>query len=171
MNDQMLRDLLRRLNVLERTSARVRVGEVTGTGPTDVALGGASTSYEDVAALGGPTLTTGDQVAALVWGNDLLVLGAISGLRTVRGTVSSTGAIVEGAGFTVTKGAPGVYAITFNPAFADAPAVVAGAGASGGAYMAKVSPQPTTAGFGIIAFTTAAANLDAEFHFVAVGPA
>ncbi|HTE61634.1 MAG TPA: hypothetical protein VK631_14880, partial [Solirubrobacteraceae bacterium] len=108
MNDQMLRDLLRRLNVLERTSARVRVGEVTGTGPTDVALGGASTSYEDVAALGGPTLTTGDQVAALVWGNDLLVLGAISGLRTVRGTVSSTGAIVEGAGFTVTKGAPGV---------------------------------------------------------------
>ena len=62
MHEQMLRDILRRLNALERTSARVRVGEVTDVAPLDVALGGSDVSYEDVKALG--PLANGDQVIA-----------------------------------------------------------------------------------------------------------
>lgn len=86
MHETMLASVLRRLNKLERESARLRVGEVTGVGPLDVALGGASTSYQDVAATG--SARTGDQVAALVSGNDLLVLGRVGDGGTPWTTVT-----------------------------------------------------------------------------------
>lgn len=75
MNDATLADILRRLKALEQTTVRYRAGEVTDTGPLDVALGGASTSYEDVSAVG--DARTGEHVATLLWGNDLLVLGPV----------------------------------------------------------------------------------------------
>lgn len=75
MNNDVQDDILRRLNAIERSMARVRVGEVTGTGPADVALGGADTSYEEVKSLG--PMVSGDQVATLVWGNDLIALGRV----------------------------------------------------------------------------------------------
>ena len=70
-----MRDLLRRVAALERQQVRLRVGEVTGTAPLDVALGGSDTSYEDVASVG--AVASGDGVATIVSGHDLLVLGAI----------------------------------------------------------------------------------------------
>jgi hypothetical protein len=74
-NEQMLRDLLRRVTWLERNMPRLRVGEVTDLAPLDVALGGADESYEDVNAIG--PLDDGEQVAALVAGGNLLVLGRL----------------------------------------------------------------------------------------------
>lgn len=80
MNEQTVRNILRRLDALERTRPRLRVGEVTDVAPLDVALGGSSVSYEDVRSLG--ALAAGDRVAVLVSGNDLLVLGAVD--RCIR---------------------------------------------------------------------------------------
>jgi hypothetical protein len=76
MNDQMLRDLLRRVSVLERNQVRLRVGEVTGTAPLDVALGGSDVSYDDVRSV--QPVGSGDQVAALTAGHDLIVLGPVA---------------------------------------------------------------------------------------------
>lgn len=77
MNPDVINDLIRRLDKLERTAVRYRAGEITDTSPLSVALGGSDVAYEDVRALAhGPTV--GDQVAALVFGNDLLVLGRIA---------------------------------------------------------------------------------------------
>jgi hypothetical protein len=96
----IIRALEQRLRRLEREAVRLRIGEVTGTAPLDVSLGAADTSYEDVRALDGITLGSGDKIAALVAGNDLLVLGAIGdGRRVSRGTqnVSTTASVTGSA--------------------------------------------------------------------------
>jgi hypothetical protein len=77
VNEQLAQDLDRRLRALENTAVRYRAGEITGTAPLDVALGGSDTSFEDVAALTAD-MQVGDIVAALTWGNDLLVLGKLT---------------------------------------------------------------------------------------------
>lgn len=89
MNDQILQDILRRLQRLDQTTVRYRAGEVTDVGPLDVALGGSDVPYEDVASVAGVQLNIGDQVAALLWGNDMLVLGRMVGSIAV-GTDSVT---------------------------------------------------------------------------------
>jgi hypothetical protein len=73
--EQMMRDLLRRVTALERQQVRLRIGEVTDLAPLDVALGGSTTSYEDVSAIG--PVADGEQVAALMSGGNLLVLGRL----------------------------------------------------------------------------------------------
>lgn len=89
MNENVIRDIQRRLDALEQTRPRLRVGEVTDLGPLDVALGGSDVPYEDVQAIG--PVADGDSVAALVWGADLLVLGALNrGIRFGTGTVTIT---------------------------------------------------------------------------------
>lgn len=77
MNEDTLRDLMRRLGELERTSVRYRGGSVTDDSPLTVTLGGAATAYANVQAVT-PRALTGDHVATLTWGNDLLVLGAVA---------------------------------------------------------------------------------------------
>lgn len=100
MDDATLVDLQKRLLALESTSVRYRAGEVTGTGPLDIALGGSSTSYENVRQVL-PGAHTGDHVGALVYGNDLLVLGHVvpSGTTAYTPSWTSSGtapAIVNG---------------------------------------------------------------------------
>jgi hypothetical protein len=75
-NEQVLRDLLDRIQRLEHSSVRVRVGEVTDDSPLSVALGGADEAYEDVKSVVAG-LSIGDTVAVLLWGGDLIVLGEI----------------------------------------------------------------------------------------------
>ena len=77
MNPDVLRGLMRRLDRLEREAVRYRAGEITATAPLSVALGSAATSYEDVRAIQ-PSAALGEQVATLVFGNDLLVLGELT---------------------------------------------------------------------------------------------
>lgn len=90
MNERMLRDLLKRVRALERQMPRLRVGEVTGVGPLDVSLGGSDVPYEDVKSVQG--VASGDRVAALLAGNDLIVLGAVGdgSLALAGGTATAT---------------------------------------------------------------------------------
>lgn len=77
MNDAALRTILKRLEQLERTSVRARLGEVTDDDPLTITLGGADTEIAGAPHLADTPLATGDPVAALTHGNGLLVLGRI----------------------------------------------------------------------------------------------
>lgn len=77
MDDAAVRDLLKRLEVLERTSVRARLGEVTDDSPLTVTLGGADAEIASAPHLADAPFATGDPVAALTYGNGLLVLGRI----------------------------------------------------------------------------------------------
>lgn len=92
MNDEVIADLQRQINDLSRSVARYRRGAITGVAPVDVDLGGSGISYEGVKQIH-PGAVVGDQVAALSFGNDLLVLGRIvaGGVTTYTPTWSSSG--------------------------------------------------------------------------------
>lgn len=77
MDDAALRQIMRRLDHLERTSVRARLGEVTDDSPLAVTLGGADTAIDSAPHLADVALDAGDPVAALTYGNGLLVLGRV----------------------------------------------------------------------------------------------
>jgi len=56
---------------------------------------------------------------------ELFAMGGVENLRTIVGRVSSGGAVMQGAGYTVGKGGDGEYTLNFNPPFASDPVVVA----------------------------------------------
>ncbi len=96
MNEHLAQDLDRRLRAIESAMVRYRAGEVTGTSPLAVALGGADTSFEDVRSLTAD-LQVGDIVSVLVFGNDLLVLGKITpGFRFGSDTMTWTASTDSG---------------------------------------------------------------------------
>jgi hypothetical protein len=165
--EQLLRDILRRLDALDRTRPRLRLGEVIDTSPLDVALGGSDVAYENVKALN--PVRVGDIVAVLVAGNDLLVLGPVGdgSAGIIRGTVTAPGAVLRGEGFTSANTGTGLYTVTFDEPFAALPIIVAGAGATGGAYAVKVSNVAAGSADFITYITNTAANADREFHFAA----
>lgn len=173
MDDRIIRNLLQRLQSLERRSVRFRVGEVTATSPNlQVSVGGADDPYTGCRSLAHQSIKTGDTVAVLMFGSDLLVLGrivtAVQNQVIVAGVVGSTGS--EDGGDTslwsVNKTGTGVYVITFAPAFSAAPVVTASA-MSWGAQTTAASPSSAT----ISVFNTSTGvALDRGFHFTAVGP-
>lgn len=75
MNDATIRDLLHRLDAIERRQVAVRMGVITDTSPLAVALGGSEDSFAARAVQGIP-LAVDDVVAVLTFGNDMLILGA-----------------------------------------------------------------------------------------------
>jgi hypothetical protein len=77
MDPRILRDIMRRLSRVEARSARLRYGVITATSPLTVKLGNAATDYPDVRQLDTGALSVADNVAVLVRGNDLLVLGRV----------------------------------------------------------------------------------------------
>lgn len=98
---------------------------------------------------------------------ELFAPGGPENLRIIRGSVSSAGAILEGSGFTVSHRGTGLYLVTFNTAFSDAPTVLGSAGAGRtfsagnlGTTSADIATQSTTTG----------STADAQFHFIAIGP-
>lgn len=100
MDSPAVRDILRRLKELERTTVRYRQGQIVDASAMSVSLGGSDTTYDGVAALGSADLADGDTVAALTFGNDMLVLGGISGGATAARAFFSTGGPIVGAGRT-----------------------------------------------------------------------
>lgn len=80
---EVVRDLTRRLDTLNRIAVRYRQGEITSLSPLSVDLGGSGIPYTSVRALPGSALAIGDVVAVLTWGNDLLVLGRVKADRSV----------------------------------------------------------------------------------------
>jgi hypothetical protein len=77
MDDAAIRQLISRLNGIERTAVCFRKGVVEDTDPLAVSLGGADIPYNNVRTLGATVLEVGDTVAALAWGSDLLILDRI----------------------------------------------------------------------------------------------
>lgn len=100
-------------------------------------------------------------------GGELFAPGGQENLRIIRGSVSSTGAILEGTGFTVSHRGTGLYLITFNTAFSDAPSVIGSCGAarffSAGSFTVTSADVATQSG-------STGSSADAPFQFIAVGP-
>lgn len=76
MDDRALADIARRLDALERSQPRLRLGVVTDDSPLTITLGGSDTEFADVKSLTTPSVS--DTVAVLVVQGDLLVLGTIA---------------------------------------------------------------------------------------------
>lgn len=75
---EALRDINRKFDALRRVTVRYRQGEVTAVSPLSVALGGSDVSYTNVKTLRGASMSVGNIVACLTFGNDVLVLGKVT---------------------------------------------------------------------------------------------
>jgi len=94
-------------------------------------------------------------------------------LKIVRGTVSPSGQILEGSGFTVTKIGTGSYEISFTTPFSNKPSTVASVstdfGTTGSALTRASSTQLVRIGL-FVTFSTQTYAKDGEFTFIAIGP-
>jgi len=103
-------------------------------------------------------------------------IGAESGLRLTRGVIAENGAILEGAGFTVAKGATGFYTITFSPAFSAVPAIghAVDNDTSGGTFrttLLTIEGPPSASSLPVVIIESfSGIGRNAEFHFIAIGP-
>lgn len=75
MDDRVITDLHRRFGEIDRRSAKPRLGVVTDDVPLTVAMGGSTATYTGVKQIAGHDLKVGDTIVALVFGNDIFVLG------------------------------------------------------------------------------------------------
>ena len=78
MDPRTTRDIIRRLDKLERGGVTLRIGELTNDSPFSVASGGSEVPYTNVPCIAAYSPTIGDRVAVLTQGNDLLVLYEIN---------------------------------------------------------------------------------------------
>lgn len=89
MDEDFVAALESRLSAIEGDLVRYRQGKVSAISPNlQVTLGGSSTAISNVSQISSAALSVNDVVAALAFGNDLLVLGEIG---------AGTGAIPPGA--------------------------------------------------------------------------
>jgi hypothetical protein len=99
------------------------------------------------------------------------VPGAEENLRIIRGTVSSTGAVLYGSGFTVSKGPAGQYTVNFTTAFGVAPTVTVTAN---GASITDLSSSVFGLGAGVFSVGIVNRSIpqysDQSFMFIAIGP-
>lgn len=96
--------------------------------------------------------------------------GALGGNRIVAGIVASDGTIVAGKGFSVSKGATGLYNITFTHPFSGVPSVRATPGPVVGGITVKHNSRPTKGSAALVMLNLSAAPVDCEFNFEALGP-
>jgi len=105
-------------------------------------------------------------------GDPKIVRGS-EALRVVRGTISTSGATSVGTGFSLTAIGTGEVKITFSPAFASTPTVVASGGATSAALAVKVlgGSTPSKSEVTLVAFnSTTGAATAGLIEFVAIGP-
>lgn len=80
MGPATLRNLLKKIDDLERRSVKHRRGIITAVGPLAVAVGGSAVSWTNVTSIGDDAaFTIGDVVSVLTFGGDCIVLGGMSG--------------------------------------------------------------------------------------------
>lgn len=98
--------------------------------------------------------------------------GALGGLRIIAGQVTSAGAVSTGTGFSITKGATGIYSIVFTTAFSEVPRVVLTPITNADRAGAQLSTGTrSTTQIDVFFFdTSAATNADVDFCFIAIGP-
>jgi len=88
-------------------------------------------------------------------------------LRTIRGNITAAGGITNGSGFTITKGAAGIYTVNFTTNFNSAPSVVSVIEAN----LGITNTNGVTAASAVInTWTVAGAATDRSFSFIAIGP-
>src|SRR6185295_19824878 len=90
----------------------------------------------------------------------------------VRGTVESTGAVLQGVGFTADHPATGLYNLYFTPNFGGVPTVTMTTTENGAQAIGYMFAASTPAR-GHVAVTTKSPGgsvVDARFNFIAVGP-
>lgn len=176
MNDAMLRDIQQRLARLERVMPQIRLGVVDDLGPLGVKLGGSDTAYENVKSIG--TVGNGDQVAALVANNDLLVLGSIPGFEIRAFTVNgSTGGLfwdaIGNADVSVARTAVGRYTVTWTRPWPNNRYTVVGSCYAGGSGIGIWSLNSVIShkenGFGCQTLNNDVFS-DASWMCVAIGP-
>ncbi|MDB6111623.1 MAG: hypothetical protein JWR69_3373 [Pedosphaera sp.] len=94
-------------------------------------------------------------------------------LRIVRGSVSSTGTIVNGSGFTASRTANATFQVIFTTPFSSNPSIVVSCGAAGQALNSvdvAVSYNASTTGFNVQTGVRNTGYFDEPFSFIAVGP-
>lgn len=97
----------------------------------------------------------------------------VEGLRVVRGTIKTDGAVKVGSGYSLTAVGTGEVKITFSPPFLLTPTVVASAGATSAALVVKVlgGSTPSKSEVTLVALnTTTGAATVGLIEFIAVGP-
>jgi hypothetical protein len=119
-----------------------------------------------VRANGGVRLITGSAGVMLGSSGQYFATGGTENLRIIRGVVDASGNRIHGMDFSVTRTGVGSYTITFG--FSDFPAVTVSA-------QAGVPRMATTTNVGnssaqIRIFDQTGALVDAQFHFIAIGP-
>jgi hypothetical protein len=92
----------------------------------------------------------------------------VTGIRTISGTVLGSGGINSGTGFTVTKGAVGIYTVRFTPAFKAFISCVISIAQQ--ANVAALAVGGTVDQITITTFVTSSlAQQDSHFSFIARG--
>jgi hypothetical protein len=94
---------------------------------------------------------------------------AAANLRIVRGKISSTGSIISGEGFTVTRTTTGTYLIIWSPTFPAAPIVTATADYSSSWTRIATVAGPTTTGTEVRIVNSDNTFVDNSFYFIAIG--
>jgi hypothetical protein len=94
--------------------------------------------------------------------------GGVENLRILRGVVNGAGTILEGQGFTVTKGVVGFFTINFSTSFSSTPAVVVTA--QSGIDRIATCTSVGTGSAGIWTRDSAGTAVDNQFNFIAIGP-
>lgn len=95
--------------------------------------------------------------------------GGVEALSMLRGSINSSGALLEGSGFTSTRNAVGDYTITFNTAFADLPVITATATNIGSPETVTILSK-TVNSCRVRVWNQAGAAVDSVFDFIVIGP-
>jgi hypothetical protein len=159
------------------TTANIKDGTITSA---DLGTGSVSAAEIAANAVGNSELAD-NSVSSNKLGNN--TIRAEETLRIIRGTVSASGAIGAGSGFTVNRYATGLYQIQFTTPFSGRPSVTATRNgrygtivsvfqlANGWVDNGDVNAVPTANGFNLgILGSDAIAAYDQSFNFIAIGP-
>jgi hypothetical protein len=128
-----------------------------------------TTDYQfSVHASGGVRLNSGLGGVTIGLSGQYFATGGNENLCIIRGVVSSTGTILQGTGFTVSRTGTGAYTISFTSAFSNVPAVTATA--QSGLMIVATVTSVTASAAPVRTFNSSGTATDNQFNFIAVGP-
>lgn len=96
--------------------------------------------------------------------------GGDENLRLLRGTVSATGTIVAGTGWTVTRVLPGWYSVSFTVPFSSAPSVTASLATATGSARVSFVTNVSTTGCVLHSISLTDVGTDTAMCFTVMGP-
>ncbi|MCI0406341.1 MAG: hypothetical protein L0209_09810 [candidate division Zixibacteria bacterium] len=96
--------------------------------------------------------------------------GGDENLRIVRGSVSDSGTIDAGSGFTVSRPNPGIYVISFTTPFSGIPTPVVSKSSAVGGIGTITTHSANASSFVVETRNDSQAFSDAPFYFIVAGP-